>query len=62
MCITNLHDSWVRSKSVWNLSFHGFVLFEHKCHTLFKYEKSCAWFLCVNNTNKHIIAMYKQHE
>ncbi len=34
---TNLHVSWVHSKSVQNSLFHRFVLFKHECCTLFKH-------------------------
>jgi hypothetical protein len=49
---TNLQASWVCSKYVWNLLFHIFILFKHKCHALFKNESR-------NNTNKHTTYMNK---
>ncbi len=35
-CITNIHASWVCSKSMRNLLFYGFISFTHECHALFK--------------------------
>jgi len=46
--ITNLHVSWVCSKSMQNLLFHRFVLFKHECCALFKHE-SHVHDLCVLN-------------
>jgi hypothetical protein len=57
--ITNLYASWVHFEFMRNLLFHGFVLFKHKCHALFKSRSQGS---CVNNMNKHITFVFKQYE